>query len=85
MFACDARRAFTRPRDTRRKAYFGKEYGLLDTPVIVRSALDATPHRRPADHRGVRRHDGVPPGARAVLDAYDNIVITLETERAHAA
>lgn len=67
-----------------RKAYFGKEYGLLDTPVIVRSALGPTPTAGPLIIEEYEGTTVIPPGARAALDAYDNIVITLEAERAHA-
>jgi N-methylhydantoinase A len=61
-----------------RNAYFGKEHGLLSTPVIGRHELSSTPRRGPLI---VEEYEGttvVPPGAHAMLDAHDNIVITLQ-------
>jgi N-methylhydantoinase A len=62
----------------KRNAYFGKEHGVLSTPVIGRHELTSTPRRGPLI---VEEYEGttvVPPYAHATLDAHDNIVITLQ-------
>jgi len=67
-----------------RKAYFGREHGLLDTPVIERRELTATPRPGPMI---VEEYEGttvVPPNARAARDALGNIVITLDGEATRA-
>ena len=59
-----------------RRAYFGPETGWLDTPVIPRSAL-ATPQGGPCI---VEEYDAtcvIPPGPRAELDDFGNILIRL--------
>jgi N-methylhydantoinase A len=67
-----------------RSAYFGKEHGLLNTPVIDRRELTFTARVGPLI---VEEYEGttvVPPRAHAALDAHDNIVITLAGARARA-
>jgi N-methylhydantoinase A len=57
-----------------RRAYFGAPQGWMDTPVLRRSAL-ATPRHGPCI---IEEYDAtclVPPGARASLDDFGNIVI----------
>lgn len=75
------RRALHRaPTEPWRKAYFGREFGLLDTPVIERWDLRTTPLPGPLI---VEEYEGttvVPPHASAMRDALDNIVITLAKE-----
>jgi N-methylhydantoinase A len=59
-----------------RQAYFGRQLGWLDTPVLSRAAL-SLPRQGPCI---IEEYDAtcvVPPRARAVLDAYGNIVIDL--------
>jgi N-methylhydantoinase A len=59
-----------------RAAYFGLERGWLDTPVLCRTAL-AQAQIGPCI---VEEYDAtclVPPGARAVLDRFGNIIIDL--------
>jgi N-methylhydantoinase A len=59
-----------------RRAYFGRERGWLDTPVLRRAGL-AAPRRGPFI---VEEYDAtcvVPPGAGARLDEHANIVVTL--------
>jgi N-methylhydantoinase A len=59
-----------------RQAYYGRELGWIETPVVSRSAL-ATLRQGPCI---VEEYDStclVPPGARAALDAGGNIVIDL--------
>jgi N-methylhydantoinase A len=68
------------PPETRRKAYFGKTHGFIDTPVIGRFSL------RDAWRQGpfiVEEYDStcvVPPRARARLDELGNIEIDVQTE-----
>lgn len=64
---------------TSRRAYFGRERGWLDTPVLRRAALDGGR----AGPLIVEEYDAtcvVPPGAVAAVDDTGNIVITLERE-----
>jgi N-methylhydantoinase A len=67
------------PSETRlptRQAYFGPRVGWLATPVLQRSDL-AVPHEGPCI---IEEYDAtcvVPPQAKAVLDAYGNILIDL--------
>jgi N-methylhydantoinase A len=59
-----------------RQAYFGLQLGWLDTPVLSRAAL-SVPREGPCI---IEEYDAtcvVPPRARAVLDAYGNVVIDL--------
>jgi N-methylhydantoinase A len=63
----------TPPAPVARRVYFGRD-GWLVTPVLARADL-ATPREGPAI---VEEYDAtcvVPPGARAALDAYGNIVM----------
>jgi N-methylhydantoinase A len=59
-----------------RQAYFGPQMGWLETPVLQRADL-VTPHEGPCI---IEEYDAtcvVPPKAKAVLDAYGNILIDL--------
>jgi len=59
---------------TMRRVYFGAQAGWLTTPILSRADL-ATPREGPAV---VEEYDAtcvVPPGARAALDAWGNIVM----------
>jgi N-methylhydantoinase A len=59
-----------------RQAYFGPQVGWLETPVLRRGDL-ATPREGPCI---VEEYDAtcvVPPKARAVLDAYGNLILDL--------
>ncbi len=59
-----------------RRAWFS-ELGWVDTPVLTRAALSATPITGPLI---VQEYDAtclVPPGARATLDGFGNIVVTV--------
>jgi N-methylhydantoinase A len=72
------RRALYRaPTAPFRPAYFGKAYGLVDTPVIERQDLGATPRAGPLIIEEYEGTTVVPPLATALRDAFDNIVITL--------
>jgi N-methylhydantoinase A len=65
------------PRATSRPAYFGTRYGLIDTPVIDREALDLTARAGPLI---VEEYEGttvVPPQATALRDGFGNIVLAL--------
>jgi N-methylhydantoinase A len=63
-------------RPAPRKAYFGADHGWLETPVVFRADLAEGRHGPCI----VEEYDAtcvVPPKARAVLDAYGNIVVDL--------
>jgi N-methylhydantoinase A len=58
-----------------RRAYFGRDRGMLATPVLARTDLDARPRPGPIL---VDEYDAttlVPPGATAALDEHGNVVI----------
>jgi N-methylhydantoinase A len=58
-----------------RGAWFGGPYGLLETPVIGRADLDATPHAGPLLIDEYDATTLVPPSATARLDDHGNIEI----------
>ena len=60
-----------------RRAYFGRENGWLQTPVIPRSVL-VEPRRGPCIVEEYDTTCVVPPGAAARLDDLGNIIITLD-------
>lgn len=63
---------------TIRTAYFGKDWGLIETQVVPRSALSSTKRPGPLI---IEEYDStclVPPGASAIIDSNRNIVIELE-------
>lgn len=64
------------PEQAPRQAYFGREYGWLETPVLPRSAL-AGGRAGPLIVEEYDCTSVVPPGADATLDAAGNIVIAL--------
>ena len=75
------RRALHRaPTEPWRRAYFGQEYGVIDTPVIERRDLRANPLPGPLIIEEYEGTTVVPPHASAMRDAFDNIVITLAAE-----
>jgi N-methylhydantoinase A len=60
-----------------RQAYFGPASGWLETPILARADLE-TPRAGPCI---VEEYDAtvvIPPGSRAALDAYGNILIELQ-------
>ena len=61
----------------RRRAYFGPVCGHVDTPVIRRGALSATPRPGPLIVEDYEGTTVVPPDASASLDTHGNIVIEL--------
>jgi N-methylhydantoinase A len=73
------------PREASRMAYFGARHGLLDTPVIGREALDATPRPGPLIIEEYEGTTVVPPRATALRDALGNIVVALAGDHVHAA
>jgi N-methylhydantoinase A len=79
------RRALHRaPTAPYRRAYFGPEYGLIDTQVMERCELTETPRVGPLI---VEEYEGttvVPPQATAIRDKLDNIVITFSEARSGA-
>ena len=62
----------------RRSAYFGPEVGALDTPVIVRGDLSATPQGGPLIVEEYDATTVVPPGWTASIDRLGQIVIEVE-------
>ncbi len=65
-----------RPSDPSRQAYFGRDHGWMETPVVARADLE-TPRQGPAI---VEEYDAtclIPPGGTASLDRFGNIVIDL--------
>jgi N-methylhydantoinase A len=71
--------------ETSRQAYFGAQHGLLDTAVIGREALDATPRPGPLIIEEYEGTTVVPPQASALRDAFGNIVVALAGGRLHDA
>jgi N-methylhydantoinase A len=67
----------------KRQAYFGHEHGVCETPVIDRHELGGTGRTGPLIIEEYEGTTVVPPGARATLDARDNIVIELGAVDAH--
>ncbi|WP_459662314.1 hydantoinase/oxoprolinase family protein [Novosphingobium sp. 11B] len=68
--------------ETTRPAYFGPDHGFIDTPVITRADLDASPRPGPLI---VEEYEGtavVPPGCTALRDSHGNIVIALSAGEA---
>ena len=64
--------------DGRRTVYFGAGIGLVETPVVGRGRLDASPRRGPLI---IEEYEGtavVPPDCRAYLDALGNVIIELD-------
>jgi N-methylhydantoinase A len=59
-----------------RLAYFGPQLGWLETPVLRRADL-STPHQGPCILEEYDATCIVPPKAKAMLDAYGNIIIGL--------
>ena len=60
-----------------RSAYFGREHGTLDTPVLDRGDLDRSPRSGP---RIVEEYDAttiVPPGWDARQDEHANIRLSM--------
>lgn len=65
-----------------RSAYFGKEHGFIDTPIVSRAELRAGSKTGPLI---VEEYDStcvVPPKAVAHVDEHENIVITLREQQA---
>ena len=72
----DVSRYGDRDRPPPRQAYFGPETAWLETPVLHRADLQ-TPREGPCIFEEYDATTVIPPKARAVLDAYGNIVIDL--------
>jgi N-methylhydantoinase A len=76
--AGDARSPMAEEPPTARRAYFG-EAGLLETPVLRRTALRDGPRDGPLIVEEYDATTVVPPGCRAWLDQLGNIVIEIES------
>ncbi|MCZ6536086.1 MAG: hydantoinase/oxoprolinase family protein [Chloroflexi bacterium] len=61
-----------------RKAYFGKERGLLDVPIISRGDLDLQPSQGPAIVEEYDTTIVVPPGCTVSRDATWNVILQWE-------
>ena len=79
-FEATVERAGSAADESRRMAYFGTAIGQVETPVLSnRAALAGRPRHGPLV---IEEYEGtfvVPPGARASLDRWANIVIDIET------
>jgi N-methylhydantoinase A len=65
--------------ESRRLAYFGPTVGELEIPVFsTRAALGATPREGPLVIEEYEATVVVPPGSRASLDNWANIVIDID-------
>ena len=71
------RRDSQAPLAGKRMAYFGKECGLMPTPVMERWELTAEPRQGPLIIEEYEGTTVVPPQATAYLDAHGNIVINI--------
>ena len=67
-----------RPPEGARQAYFGETLGWIDTPVIGRADLDATPRAGPLIIEEYDSTTVVRPGWRAAIDGWNNIVLVAE-------
>ena len=79
-YAATLARSGAAAEESRRMAYFGAAVGRVETPVLSnRAALAGTPRDGPLV---IDEYEGtfvVPPGARASLDQWANIVIDIES------
>lgn len=61
----------------RRRAYFGRRFGMVETPVLARAAIGSTPQAGPLI---VEEYEGttvVPPDGTVRRDGFDNLVVAL--------
>ncbi len=58
-----------------RRAYFGREFGWLDTPILSRAALGVTPRQGPFVIEGYDATAVVPPDFSGIVDEWGNIVL----------
>ena len=65
-----------RPDQTGRRAYFGQDHGWVETPVLGRGDLDATPRAGPLIVEEYDCTTVVRPGWTAARDGWNNIVLT---------
>ncbi len=63
--------------DLTRRAYFGADYGWMDTPVLQRGGLPSKPTKGPLIVEDYDSTTLIPPGATGCLDAWRNIVIEM--------
>ena len=68
--------------ESRRMAFFGTAVGEVETPVLTnRAALAGTPRQGPLVMEEYEGTIVVPPGARASLDRWANVVIDIESAK----
>jgi N-methylhydantoinase A len=63
-----------------RRAYFGREHGMRETPVVARADLGPLPRPGPLLIDEYDATTLVPPGATAGLDDHGNILIVTGVE-----
>ncbi len=74
----DLGQGFRAPTSSR-SAYYGPEHGWIETPVLSRQDLDATPRRGPLIIEEYDSTTVVRPGWTASIDGWNNIVLNRET------
>jgi N-methylhydantoinase A len=67
-----------------RRVYFGPEHGYLDTPIQPRTALGEAAWHGPLIIEEYDATTVIPPGCRAMLDAWGNIVVGVEMAKEDA-
>jgi N-methylhydantoinase A len=67
-----------------RRVYFGPEHGYLDTPLQPRTALGEAGQHGPLIVEEYDATTVIPPGCRAMLDAWGNIVVEVEMVKERA-
>jgi N-methylhydantoinase A len=65
-------------RRTSRDAYFGPEFGRIDTPIVARMELDGTPRMGPLIVEEMDSTTIIPPDVTAQLDELSNLIITVK-------
>ena len=70
--------SYRAPEGTRR-AYFGETEGWIDTPVVGRTDLTATPRGGPLIIEEYDSTTVVRPGWSAAIDGWNNIVLVAES------
>lgn len=70
-----------RSEPTRRRAYFGREHDVLETPVIGRGHVGPAPTPGPVILEEYDATTVVPPGCAVRQDGRDNLLVELEPRR----
>ncbi|MCO5089821.1 hydantoinase/oxoprolinase family protein [Bosea sp. (in: a-proteobacteria)] len=72
----DAASAVSQPS---RQAYFGPDFGWMETPIVSRDALQREPRRGPFVIEGYDATTVVPPDFEGQVDAWGNIILNRKT------